>query len=498
MVAITPTAHPWIAQTFAQAGSATDVDATRSLWVFLVVLFGGIPLLLGAAQFIRPMHLALGFAATAALWAIGYVALLQPGLAAGEALFALMLTVLFVAGVVAGRHGDEGIRPWVVGAVSACANLLVVGAFLRGVGEASRLAPVLWVGSLVAGSVALAWLGGRLGRARPSRLRLPAAGQLFACVLASTIFLLIVLGGVLTGREAGLAVPDWPNSFGHNMLLYPITEMKGGVFYEHAHRLYGMLVGATAVVFVSVTWRESAQRWIRVVAVALLVMIMVQGLLGGLRVTGRPTLETDRALLVPSTILGVVHGVFAQVVFAASLVIAAATSRLWRSDTPPISTPASSLDRGAAMLLPLALVVQLVLGALYRHLQPGGGASAPGHPTWAIHAHMAMAVLVTGAAILAAGRAWAHRLHPVLGRLGCAIGVAVVVQLGLGVVAVAAVWTRTSADIPTFEVVVTTLHQGVGAILLGLATLLAAWSHRLLAADDVGVAEGPRRGLTQS
>ena len=47
-------------------------------------------------------------------------------------------------------------------------------------------------------------------------------------VIVKTVFILLVTGGLVTGLESGLAVPDWPNSFGHNMLLYPISEMKGG------------------------------------------------------------------------------------------------------------------------------------------------------------------------------------------------------------------------------------------------------------------------------
>jgi cytochrome c oxidase assembly protein subunit 15 len=57
----------------------------------------------------------------------------------------------------------------------------------------------------------------------------------------------LITGGLVTGLKAGLAVPDWPTSYGHNMLLYPLAEMSGGKYVEHAHRLYGMLVGVTAI-----------------------------------------------------------------------------------------------------------------------------------------------------------------------------------------------------------------------------------------------------------
>ncbi|MFM9168898.1 MAG: hypothetical protein ACKOTD_01915, partial [Phycisphaerales bacterium] len=122
----------------------------------------------------------------------------------------------------------------------ATVNLLVIGAFLRdeqGGGGLSR--PAMYVLGLFAVSALLGLVGDAIGRARTSMRRLPAAPTLMGIVAVANILVMIVIGGLVTGYEAGLAVPDWPNSFGHNMLLYPISEMKGGIFYEHAHRLFG-------------------------------------------------------------------------------------------------------------------------------------------------------------------------------------------------------------------------------------------------------------------
>ena len=69
-----------------------------------------------------------------------------------------------------------------------------------------------------------------------------------ANVTVAATFLLVVAGGLVTSNEAGLAVVDWPNSFGYNMFLYPLAKMTGGIYYEHAHRLYGSLVGLTTIV----------------------------------------------------------------------------------------------------------------------------------------------------------------------------------------------------------------------------------------------------------
>lgn len=60
--------------------------------------------------------------------------------------------------------------------------------------------------------------------------------RLALLTLAAT-FLLILFGGLVTNTGAGLAVPDWPTTFGYNMFLYPWSSMVGGIFYEHSHRL---------------------------------------------------------------------------------------------------------------------------------------------------------------------------------------------------------------------------------------------------------------------
>ena len=452
------------------------------------------------ARWVRTMHLALGFAATAALWAVGYLSMMQPGLALGEILFATMLAVLFVAGFVAGRFGDHEVRPVSVGLVSAFANLLVLGAFLRDEQHGSNVTPLVYVAGLFIASALLAWLGGVFGRAARSARDaspLPNATALFAIVAATTVFLLLITGGLVTSYESGLAVPDWPNSYGHNMLLYPVSEMKGGIFYEHAHRLYGMLVGTTALVLVVVVWRSERESWLRSLAVITLLAVCFQGYLGGTRVTGNLTLSQQAQDLAPSIIRAIFHGVFAQLVFASFLMVAAATSRTWKESRPilPRAKPTSAApeleggglseaslitDRSVALILPWAFVIQSALGALYRHLQPPGGVTAEGHPMWAILAHMAMAVVVTALVVIAGGRAWGHNAHPVLRRLGLFLMHGVGVQLCLGVAAVAAVWIRTDAAIPGWEAILVTTHQVTGAGLLGGAVLLAAWSKRLI------------------
>ena len=58
----------------------------------------------------------------------------------------------------------------------------------------------------------------------------------FAVFTAISTLFLICVGGLVTSHGAGMAVPDWPNTFGYNMFLFPVSQWVGGIFYEHSHR----------------------------------------------------------------------------------------------------------------------------------------------------------------------------------------------------------------------------------------------------------------------
>ena len=205
------------------AQEAVDAAAKATSLPTLLALFAvGALVVLGIARFVSTIHLVLGFACTVSMWAIGYVSMMAPGLWIGEALFAATLAVPIIFGAIARRASAS---PITVGLVSAFANTLIIGAFLRDEQGGSMLVPVLYIAGLYAASAGLAAFGGWLARGA-SPIALPATAGLFAVVAAATVFILLVTGGLVTGLESGLAVPDWPNSFGHNMLLYPISEMN--------------------------------------------------------------------------------------------------------------------------------------------------------------------------------------------------------------------------------------------------------------------------------
>ncbi|MDG2030725.1 MAG: COX15/CtaA family protein [Phycisphaerales bacterium] len=424
------------------------------------------------------MTIAIGFASTAALWGIGYFTFIGPGLAIGEVLFGLMLLLIVAGGVFGGRYreltapgsGSSAFAGMKIGLITAITNLLIMGSLIRDTGLVETFG---WLCGVFIASMALGAVGGALGGRLPavSRDRVPSALAVFSAVLACTVGMLLFSGGLVTGLEAGLAVPDWPNSFGHNMLLYPLRNWEGGIFYEHAHRLYGMLVGTGTLALMVLVFLNDSRTWLRGLSVVLLFMVIIQGIMGGLRVTEI------------STNLAIIHGVFGQLVFVTTVMVAAFTTTRWMGSTPPKPHESTENDRPLTISLLVILVVQLVLGACLRHLQV---VSAQGDglilPQWAMYLHITMGIIAFALAILVGLRAWgAYPDIRLVHRLGQAIMIVVGIQLVLGILALFVVLTRTNEIPPAPEVITTSLHQATGAFLLALAALLMIWHRRLLA-----------------
>ena len=170
-----------------------------------------------------------------------------------------------------------------------------------------------------------------------------------AVLTAAATGVLIVFGGLVTNTGAGLAVPDWPTTFGENMFLFPPSRMVGGVFYEHSHRLLGALVGLLTVALAIALWRAGGRlRTLGVVAVA---AVIGQGIIGGLRVV----LTADA--------LAMVHGPVAHAFFALVVSLALATSR--RAAGPP--PPVDHVTRGLTLATAGLVYLQIVFGALLTH-----------------------------------------------------------------------------------------------------------------------------------
>src|SRR3977135_3575283 len=161
---------------------------------------------------------------------------------------------------------------------------------------------------------------------------------------------------MVTSKGVGLAVPDWPTTFGYNMFLFPVSQWIGGIFFEHTHRLIASIVGFLTIILTIWLWRVEDRRWLRHLGFAALGLVILQGVLGGLRVT---MLKDE---------IGVFHACLAQLFFGLLIVITLATSSLWqRISTADVSSaPARTLAR-VAIFTTTVIYVQLALGATMRH-----------------------------------------------------------------------------------------------------------------------------------
>ena len=70
----------------------------------------------------------------------------------------------------------------------------------------------------------------------------------FAWFTAGATLLLICSGGMVTSKGVGLAVPDWPTTFGYNMFFFPVSKWVGGIFFEHTHRLIASVIGFLTII----------------------------------------------------------------------------------------------------------------------------------------------------------------------------------------------------------------------------------------------------------
>ena len=178
----------------------------------------------------------------------------------------------------------------------------------------------------------------------------------FAWFTAIATLFLICSGGMVTSKGVGLAVPDWPTTFGYNMFLFPVSQWVGGIFFEHTHRLIASVVGFMTIILAFWIWRTDRRRWLRNLGFAALGAVILQGVLGGLRVT---LLKNE---------IGIFHACLAQAFLGMLIVITVATSKLWPRISAPYS-PVAAVRTLARVVIGTTLVIylQLGLGATMRH-----------------------------------------------------------------------------------------------------------------------------------
>ena len=279
-----------------------------------------------------------------------------------------------------------------------------------------------------------------------------------AVVTAGATLLLLFIGGLVTSKGAGLAVPDWPTTFGYNMFLYPWSKMVGGIFYEHSHRLVASAVGMLTIALALMLWFRERRNWLRWLGVFALVLVVVQGVLGGLRV-----------VLLEDT-LAVIHASFAQAFFALMVSLAIFTSAEWREEPRPEALEDGARLRRLCAITTGLIYVQAVFGAVLRHTGER------------LDAHLLFAALVAVHVILVVRRiARFHSDRPKLVRPVSALLFLLFVQLALGVGSYLGKFT-TMLRLPMDALVfLTTSHLVVGALMVAGGLLLTLRAHRLCA-----------------
>lgn len=279
-----------------------------------------------------------------------------------------------------------------------------------------------------------------------------------AIVTAGATFLLILAGGLVTNTGAGLAVPDWPTTFGYNMFLYPWSKMVGGIFYEHSHRLIGSAVGLLTLTLTLVLWTVEPRRWLRWLGSAALLAVIIQGVLGGLRV-----------VLLQDT-LAIVHGALAQAFFGLMAALALFTSRGWKEEVRPLSGEGTGHLFWLAALTTGGMYLQLVVGALLTHV----GAR--------LDAHLLLATLITILVPNLAVRILTrHADRSGLVRPAIVLGGLLVLQLLLGLGSY--VHRFTSLELPlvsSLGLALPVSHRLTGGLMLITSLVVTLRVHRLL------------------
>jgi cytochrome c oxidase assembly protein subunit 15 len=282
----------------------------------------------------------------------------------------------------------------------------------------------------------------------------------FTKVVAVSTLFLIFAGAMVTSTDSGLAVPDWPNTYGWFMFSFPLSKMVGGIFYEHGHRLIASTVGFLCIVQALWLQFREPKKFVRRLGWLSLAAVIVQGVLGGLTVI----------FLLPKAI-SVSHAALAEIFFCINVSIAFFTSRWYES--------LSAMEKGDAPVrmawgLTALVFLQIFAGAVMRHL--GAGLAIPDFPLSfgrvvpdfvsteivSAYVHRVGGFVVAAAVVAMAVRLLRYeRNHPLRG-LAQLLLVCVSAQILLGGYVI---WSGKQPYI-------TSMHVALGASILALSVIL--------------------------
>jgi heme a synthase len=307
----------------------------------------------------------------------------------------------------------------------------------------------------------------------------------FAWLTAASTFLLLGLGGLVTSHEAGMAVPDWPTTYGYNMFLFPMHLWQGNIFYEHTHRLLASFVGLLTIIQAVWIWLREPRSWVRWLGACAFLAILLQGLLGGLRVT----LLKDE--------IGIFHAALAQSFFVLVTLIALFSSgKAGRFADSLRTTPISRRLCWMIICSASLVFIQLILGATMRHQH--AGLAVPDFPlaygrawppmdaaflerinsqrlgtkqlndvtAFQIALQMAHRLVALSIVMLVGCLAWKARLEQGRGSLPAKLAAAwwglICLQVAVGA---ATIWSNKAADVATAHVLCGALNLLAGTIL---------------------------------
>lgn len=435
---------------------------------------------------IFPPILAIGFAtalATVAAWFLTHMPMVAMTERAARTVVLAVWLVTLTLLVRASGTGRPLITGLGAGIAAALVGVTLIGGTMRRpvVAEAAPV-PVTEIAAATTNStsqVVLGWLAmgvlfgaiagfaaWRGGRAEVSVSNEPKPWLArFAFVTALAVAPLLFVGGLVTSTDSGMAVPDWPTTFGSNMLDYPIGKgSPADVFLEHSHRLFGMLVGLASMTLMIWVLVAGVRGWARVVAIVAFLLVVGQGLIGAYRV------------LHDSRVLAMVHGVLAQLVFGLIVALAIYLSPGYasRAGLAEVEPPKARRMKALSTALLHTLVIQLIFGAMARHFRNTD------HAMWT-HAAFSVIVVLLAAMVGFAASALPATLSRgvmALRRAGSALVVVVTLQFLLGWAAFL-VRGKTIQAASTHEALVRTAHQVNGALLIALAACMFVWARWL-------------------
>lgn len=306
-----------------------------------------------------------------------------------------------------------------------------------------------------------------------------------AVALVCITFPLILIGSAVTTTQAGMAVADWPNTYGYNLFLYPWQTWILGpwdIFIEHGHRLFATLVGVLTIAMVVSLWFAEKRVWVWRLGLVTLGAVLFQGVLGGMRV------------LLSARTLAMIHACVGPVFFALCVAMAIFTSERWKRGEPPQKHHGGLKLQRWALFATVLACIQLVLGAQVRHIAVGASPSSF-RGLLIFHLFMA-AILLIWIMFLVVLVLWRHRAERALAHPAMWLAGFMLVQIGLGAATYVvkfgwppmlseysfAVGYTISASSFTQSAIVTA-HVATGSFILVLSLLLTLRSWRLLVSE---------------